>query len=183
MFQTEYTKYGTTYNFLRKVMALPYLPHEQIPAAFDALRGQLREDQPKLQAFMAYVERQWIKHTTFTPSSWSVFKMSIRSNNDIEGYHFKLNRYFIFIHCLTCVYMKEIQINVMSINHVYFLLLIYFRLTGSKVGFYYILEKVLYKEVKDTDQKLKMVSEKKLKRRQKTETKTRNEKIWLMWER
>ena len=42
-------------------MALPYLPHEQIPAAFDALRGQLREDQPKLQAFMAYVERQWIK--------------------------------------------------------------------------------------------------------------------------
>ena len=79
--------------------------------------------------------------------------------------------------------MKEIQINVMSINHVYFLLLIYFRLTGSKVGFYYILEKVLYKEVKDMDQKLKMVSEKKLKRRQKTETKTRNEKIWLMWER
>ena len=71
----------------------------------------------------------------------------------------------------------------MSINHVYFLLLIYFRLTGSKVGFYYILEKVLYKEVKDMDQKLKMVSEKKLKRRQKTETKTRNEKIWLMWER
>ena len=57
------------------------------------------------------------------------------------------------------------------------------RSTGSKVGFYYILSKVIYKEVKEMSQKLKMVSEEKLTRDQTTKTKTREAKMFQMWNR
>ena len=47
---------------------------------------------PKLQDFMQYVDRTWITCRTWPPSSWSVFMKSIRTNNDIEGWHLGLNR-------------------------------------------------------------------------------------------
>ena len=60
-------------------MALPFLPAEQIPTAFYALKGEVST--PKLTKFMEYVERTWITHTTFRPEHWSVFMMSVRKNN------------------------------------------------------------------------------------------------------
>ena len=93
LFQNEYTKYGATFRYLKKVMSLPYLPHEQIKPAFITLKNKLKPHQRKLGAFMEYVENQWIEHRVFQPKAWTVYKMSIRSNNDIEGYHHRLNRY------------------------------------------------------------------------------------------
>ena len=72
-------------------MALPFLPAEQIPSAFEALKAEVTT--PKVTRFMEYVEANWINSTTFTPESWSVFKMSVRCNNDVEGWHHKLNGY------------------------------------------------------------------------------------------
>ena len=45
-----------------------------------------------LQQLMQYVGRNWITSSTWPPSSWSVFMKSIRTNNDIEGWHLGLNR-------------------------------------------------------------------------------------------
>ncbi len=92
LLQKEYTRYGATYTYIKKVMSLPYLPHEQIVPAFETLKKKLKPEQPKLQTFMNYVEQQWIVHRVFKPKSWTVYMMSIRSNNDIEGYHHRLNR-------------------------------------------------------------------------------------------
>ena len=69
------------YNFLRKVMALPFLPEEQIPVAFLALKEEVTTE--RLHNFMAYVEKTWISHSTFSPDTWSVYMMSIRTNNGV----------------------------------------------------------------------------------------------------
>ena len=42
--------------------------------------------------FMQYVGRTWITNETWPPSSWSIFMKSVRTNNDIEGWHLGLNR-------------------------------------------------------------------------------------------
>ena len=47
----------------------------------------------KLQQLMQYVGRNWITgRNTWPPSSWSVFMKFVRTNNDIEGWNFGLNR-------------------------------------------------------------------------------------------
>ena len=40
---------------------------------------------------MDYIEKQWIDNIQFPITSWSVFRRPIRTNNDVEGYHHKLN--------------------------------------------------------------------------------------------
>ena len=41
----------------------------------------------KVMKFMEYVNRQWITSNTFTLDALSVYGLSIRTNNDCEGYH------------------------------------------------------------------------------------------------
>ena len=41
---------------------------------------------------VAYIRSQWIKSTTFPPASWSVYKRTVRINNDVEGWHNRLNK-------------------------------------------------------------------------------------------
>ena len=88
--QSDYTNDRGTYAFIRKVMALPFLPADEIPEMYARLEGI--PETPKLQDFMQYVGRNWITGQTWPPSSWSVFMKSIRTNNDIEGWHLGLNR-------------------------------------------------------------------------------------------
>ena len=56
------------------------------------------------------------------------------------------------------------------------------RKTSNKKGFYEIVVKVLFKEVKKMENRLKMVSENKLTRRQKTGMKTVQGKVFKMWQ-
>lgn len=83
-----YTRDHGTHTFLRKVMALPFLPSEHITPAFHILEGQAT---PPLQPFMEYVSRTWVRNNVWTPASLSVFQRPIRTNNDVEGYHRRLN--------------------------------------------------------------------------------------------
>ena len=73
----SYNSKGNTYTFLRKLMALSFLPREHIPLAFNKLKDTA---QGRLQTVVQYVEKCWI-------SSHQV----IWTNNDIEGYHNDLN--------------------------------------------------------------------------------------------
>ena len=47
---------------------------------------------PQLQEFTLYVKSTWIDNATWPPSSWSVYMQSVRTNNDVEGWHHRLNR-------------------------------------------------------------------------------------------
>ncbi|KAK3108380.1 hypothetical protein FSP39_006664 [Pinctada imbricata] len=69
-------------------MSLPFLPIAEIEPVFqtfDNLESQ------KLKDLRGYLERNWLRSTTFPPETWCVFKLPTRSNNDCEGWHRRLN--------------------------------------------------------------------------------------------
>ena len=71
-------------------MALPFLPHKTIEATFESLRPEATT-QP-LKEFVHYIGETWINSRVWPPKCWSVFMLSVRTNNDIEGWHHALNR-------------------------------------------------------------------------------------------
>ena len=88
--QTAYTTDHATSSYIRRLMALPFLPHETIEATFESLRPEATT-QP-LKEFVHYIGETWINSRVWPPKCWSVFMLSVRTNNDIEGWHHALNR-------------------------------------------------------------------------------------------
>ncbi|XP_062571643.1 uncharacterized protein LOC134233670 [Saccostrea cucullata] len=62
---------------------------DDIPAAFETLKE--RANTEPLQSLVNYFDRQWIHHAIFRPSSWTVYQQSVRTNNDVEGWHHRVN--------------------------------------------------------------------------------------------
>ncbi|XP_068231288.1 uncharacterized protein [Palaemon carinicauda] len=89
--QHAYKHDDGTYKYLRKVMALPFLPEADIGPVFERLSRQAATAQ--LQTIMQYISRTWIHNSLWPTSSWSIFYQSIRTNNDIEGWHNRLNKH------------------------------------------------------------------------------------------
>lgn len=85
-----YTKDDSVHRYIRKLMALPFLPFHEIRPMFVRL-GVQAQTQP-LRDLVDYIKRQWIENSIFTPKDWSVYQQPIRTNNDIEGWHNALNR-------------------------------------------------------------------------------------------
>lgn len=85
-----YTKDDSVHRYIRKLMALPFLPFHEIRPMFVRLCVQA-QTQP-LRDLVDYIKRQWIENSIFTPKDWSVYQQPIRTNNDIEGWHNALNR-------------------------------------------------------------------------------------------
>lgn len=88
--QHAYNSDKETNLFLRKVMALPFLPQEEIQPVF--VRLWVQATTAPLQLFIQYVSTAWIYNTTWPPSTWSVFLTAVRNYKDVEGWHQGLNR-------------------------------------------------------------------------------------------
>jgi hypothetical protein len=87
-----YRKKRNTHHFFKQVLCLNYLPHEHITPMFTSLRQLvLPAHPPALPSFMQYIEDTWISSSIFPPSKWSVYSHAIRTNNDVEGWHARLN--------------------------------------------------------------------------------------------
>lgn len=86
--QGAYMERDSVYKFVRKLIALPYLPHEHIEATFATLKEKACDN---LQPLVEYIETQWISSSTFPPKNWSIFMCATRTNNDVEGWHRRLN--------------------------------------------------------------------------------------------
>ncbi|KAI8516554.1 hypothetical protein Bbelb_051350 [Branchiostoma belcheri] len=41
---------------------------------------------------MDYMEREWLGNSVWSVDEWSVYFQPIRTNNDLEGYHTRLNK-------------------------------------------------------------------------------------------
>ncbi|XP_062571222.1 uncharacterized protein LOC134233255 [Saccostrea cucullata] len=74
---------------MRKLLALPFLPEEQIPVAFNTLKETVTCE--RLIQLNSYIERTWSNGDIWTPSSWTVYCMAVRTNNDVEGWHHHIN--------------------------------------------------------------------------------------------
>jgi hypothetical protein len=87
---TDYQRRQSVHSFCRQIMALPFLPPDDIPQAFTYLEQKATKS--KLNDLTSYVRNTWIESEIWPPSSWSCFGRSIRTNNDVEGWHARLNR-------------------------------------------------------------------------------------------
>ena len=77
-------------TFVRKLMALPFLPGQKIKIRFLGLQEKATTE--ALKTFTAYIEKTWITGDTFPPTTWSVYMQAKQTNNDLEGWHNDLNR-------------------------------------------------------------------------------------------
>ena len=87
--QEVYNRDNNTYDYVRKMIALPFLLTEKIERRFDHLQQATTE---ALKTFSQYVNDNWITSHTFPPATWSVHMEAIRTNNDLERWHNALNR-------------------------------------------------------------------------------------------
>ena len=65
-------------------MALCFLPAQHITPVF---RRMEQEATAALTPLMQSVARTWIDSATWPPTCWSVYFQSVRTNNDLEGWH------------------------------------------------------------------------------------------------
>lgn len=75
--------------FMRKLIALPLLPSEHIRPTFDKITANITE--PRLVELVDYVKDTWLANSVWTVADICVFKQTIRTNNDVEGWHRRLN--------------------------------------------------------------------------------------------
>lgn len=78
-----YSQRSSVCNYIRQLLALPFLPAAHVEQTFRHL--QTRANTDPLRRLVAYVDRQWMRHSIFDIPSWSVFGNVIRTNNDVEG--------------------------------------------------------------------------------------------------
>lgn len=83
LFQRAYNERGVVFLFIRQVLALPFLPPEHVEETFHHLDRKANNDQ--LDSLLEYVWRQWIRNPTFPVKNWSVFMLSVRTNNALKG--------------------------------------------------------------------------------------------------
>lgn len=144
--QQQYNNDRGTYQYLRQIMALAFLPEDEIEPMFEHLKAQAATDQ--LRQFVEYVSQTWIHNQTWPPSSWSVYMMAIRSNNDTEGWHHGLHR---------CA-------------------------SGKWHMPFYMLLDLLHQEARLTALRIRLVSEKKLKRIQRAKYRSLQAKVFALWD-
>ena len=128
-------------------MALPFLPEAEIVPIFERLQRQATTE--CLSDFMEYVSRTWVhRNASWPPSCWSIYLHSVRTNNDVEGWHHGLNRRG----------HRKTQLP------------------------FYVLIQLLHEEGKLVSLQIRLVSERKLKRMQRSVYRQLQSRIFTLWE-
>ena len=86
----SYMKKSLTHKFIRRLFSLPFLPAHAITPVFDSILAMPDIAEP-LRQLLNYIKNTWISSRIWSPSSWSVYNRLIRTNNDVEGWHRRLN--------------------------------------------------------------------------------------------
>ncbi|XP_063420079.1 uncharacterized protein LOC134705246 [Mytilus trossulus] len=86
---TAYYQKDTVYKFVKNLMALPFLPAEHIPSTFEDIATKAKSARTKELA--EYVKNTWLSSTVWLVPSWSIFMRPVRTNNDVEGWHRRIN--------------------------------------------------------------------------------------------
>ena len=107
-------------DFIRSVIALAFLPMNQIEAAVDDLRAVEFDkeitDYDKISAFkdqyLDYIETTWL-YGNFPPKLWNQWKKTRNlTNNQNEGYNSRINKILAAFHpnpwVLVCMLVKEL---------------------------------------------------------------------------
>ena len=74
---------------IKKDRPIALLKRKPSPLCFSSWKVKQQQQQRQL---CDYIRSTWIDSSTWPPSLCSVFKHSVRSNNDVEGWHRRLNQ-------------------------------------------------------------------------------------------
>ena len=89
--KTTYSQQGAENRYIRMLMALPFLSSYDIEPAFQLLNDRVTS--PELRSLVWYLENTWMDNAVWRPRNWSIYRQSIRTNNDVEGMYY-LKCYF-----------------------------------------------------------------------------------------
>ena len=92
--QNAYQTDETVRKVCKLLFALPFLPAVDICPAFNRIVKKASKAglySNKLWDLCQYIKETWIENEIWSPERWSVYKRPIRTNNDLEGWHFRLN--------------------------------------------------------------------------------------------
>ncbi|XP_069109010.1 uncharacterized protein [Argopecten irradians] len=84
-----YDRREGVHQFVKQLLALPFLPAEQIEPAFRMMSA--RANTPELRDLTAYIDHQWMQSRVWPPVNWSIHQQSVRTKKDVEGWHHRLN--------------------------------------------------------------------------------------------
>lgn len=87
--QPSYSHNNATHRFCRRLMSLTFLPEPFIHSQFEVMKT-MNVPTP-IRELITYFDNQWMKNPCFPVSTWSCFMRPIRTNNDVEGWHNRLN--------------------------------------------------------------------------------------------
>ena len=76
--QTAYNTDVATYSFIRRFLALPYIPHQHISTCFQELKG--RANSPQLQTLCDYIQSTWIDSGHSPHGMYIIFYIKIYIN-------------------------------------------------------------------------------------------------------
>ena len=143
--QAHYMQDVGVHRLCKQLLGLPFLPAQHVRAVFEKLKERASTD--NLQQLADYVEINWIESTVWSPEAWSVFGQSIRTNNDVEGWHHRLNA----------------------------------KAKKANLPFYMLLG-LLWEETDMVDINLRLITEHRLKRHQRTKYRDLQATIFEAWE-
>ena len=83
----------TVRQMARKIFALPLLPPRDMVVGFNIIQENFQSSFPdeKVQKFVEYVKKTWFSSSVWKPQDISAYQRLVRTNNDLEGYHRRLN--------------------------------------------------------------------------------------------
>jgi len=87
-----YAERAGQHRLMRKVMVLPLLPADHMRREFDVLVDGVPESANTLRQLLEYVRTTWLENTVWSLANLSCFGRQVRTNNDVEGWHRRLNQ-------------------------------------------------------------------------------------------
>ena len=71
-----------------------HLPENLILNAFECIRGTARPfpEDHQVHKYVKYRQDTWIQSTVHPPSTWCQYRLLLRTNNDLEGWHRSYNQ-------------------------------------------------------------------------------------------
>lgn len=87
--QSSYLFNPSVRSSVRRLFGLPFLPHWLISRTFRFLSNLAHTGE--LMELHRYVNDTWVEGNQWRPRDWCVFRRDIRTNNDLEGWHHRLN--------------------------------------------------------------------------------------------
>ena len=86
----EYKSNTNVTCIVRKLFALPFLPHRKIQQVFFFIKAEANTQDPRVINLFQYFERTWLRHVICSQRNICVYHRLVRTNNDVEVYHNRL---------------------------------------------------------------------------------------------